>query len=129
MLSDLYKKLPEKALKSERFEPPTFSSAIQGKQTMISNFTDVADDLRRDANHLLKYISKEMATSGNVSGHRAILQGKFGNGQLNSRLENYIKEYILCNECGKPDTSFVTVQGIKNKQCEVCGARAPVKAI
>ena len=129
MLDEIYEKMPKKVLMKERFEPPNFESSIEGKQTIISNFKEVADTLRREPLHLLKYISKEMATSGDISGRRVLLKGKFTRDQLNSRLKNYIEEYILCKECNKPDTSIITFQGSKYKQCEVCGAKSPVRAI
>ena len=129
MLDEVYEKMPKKVLTKERFEPPSFQSSIQGKQTFIVNFKEVADTLRRKPLHLLKYISKEMATSGDISGRRVILKGKFSTDQLNSRLTHYIEEYVLCKECGKPDTAFITFQNAKYKQCEVCGAKAPVRPI
>jgi len=129
MLEKVYEKLPEKTTKIERFEMPSFSSFIQGKQTIIKNFNEVANTLRREPNHLLKYISKELATAGNFDGRRAIFQGKFRDDQLNSRLKNYVDEYIICNECHKADTELITFEGSRYKRCEVCGARAPVKQI
>jgi translation initiation factor 2 subunit 2 len=129
LLDSLYKKLPKKSRASERFEPPRFSSFMQGNQTMIRNFLEVATALRREPQHLLKFISKELATAGNYDAGRAMLQGKFKEEQLNSRLSAYIKEYVMCNECKKPDTTLTTFEGAKYKRCEVCGARAPVKAI
>lgn len=127
MLERIYEKLPERTIKTERFEMPSFSSFIQGKQTIIKNFSEVANVLRREPNHMLKYLSKELATAGNFDGRRAVLQGKFRKEQLNSRLENYVKEYVICNECKKADTEIITFEGSKYKRCEVCGARAPVK--
>jgi len=129
MLERVYEKLPEKTTKTERFKMPIFSSFIQGRQTIVRNFSEVANILRRDPNHLLKYISKELATAGNFDGRRITLQGKFRDNQLNSRLNNYVKEYVICNECHKADTEIITFEGSKYKRCEVCGARAPVKQI
>jgi len=129
LLDDLYKNLPKKVSTGERFEPPRLQSFMQGSQTIVKNFTDAANALRRDPQHMLKFISKELATAGNVEGSRAILQGKFKEEQLNARLTAYIKEYVLCNECKKPDTTLTVFEGAKYKRCEVCGARAPVKSI
>lgn len=129
LLDRLYEKIPEKAQTSERFEIPSFRVLIQGKQTLIQNFNEVANTLRRSPNHLLKYLSKELATSVTLEAKRAVLQGKFRGDLLNSRLKNYVNEYVLCNECKKPDTKLITFEGIKHKRCEACGARAPVKPV
>jgi len=121
--------MPKNTVSKERFEPPKFSSLVQGNQTFIKNFSEVADILRRDPKHLMKYISKELATSGNYDGKRGILNGKFREDQANSKLEYYIKEFVICKECKKPDTDLISVEGIKYKRCEVCGARSPVEQV
>ena len=129
LLDNLYDKLPKRVARKERFEPPKFMSMVQGNQTFIRNFGDVADALRREPYHLLRYMAKELATSGNIDGKRGILQGKFRDVQLNSRLDGYLKEFVMCTECKKPDTALITFEGAKYKRCEVCGARSPVEQV
>ena len=129
MLDKLYENLPKKKKGTERFEMPILISFIHGKQTIIKNIHEAASKLRRDPQHLLKYIMKDLGTSGNLEANRSIMQGKFKDSLINSRLKNYIEEYVICKECGKPDTELITFEGMKYKRCEVCSARAPVKAI
>ena len=129
LLDVVYEKLPNRVVKRERFEPPKFETMVQGNQTFIKNLSDVASVLRRDPNHLLKFVAKELATAGNFDGKRGILQGKFKEDQLNSRLDVYIIEYVICNECKKPDTDLMVYEGAKYKRCEVCGARSPVEQV
>ena len=129
MLDNAYEKMPKKMVSNDRWEPPMIFSNQQGNQTIIKNTNDVVDKLRRDVQHLLKFLSKELATAGNYDGKRIILQGKFTQDQLNARLNSYVKEYIFCSECGKPDTSTIIFEGSPYKRCEVCGAKAPVKKI
>jgi translation initiation factor 2 subunit 2 len=129
LLDTVYEKLPKKAVTKERFEIPRFSSMVQGNQTFIKNFNEVAGILRRDPNHLLKYIAKELATAGNFDGKRGILNGKFKEEQINAKLDAYVAEFVICKECKKPDTDLITFEGIKYKRCEVCGARSPVRQV
>lgn len=129
LLDDLYSKMPKQTTTTERFEPPVFSSFIEGTRTVIKNFKEVADKLRREPEHLLKYVSKELAVPGTYEGHRAVLVGKFKEELLNHKLEHYINEYVFCKECKKPDTSLITYEGVKYKRCEVCGARSPVNPV
>lgn len=129
LLDDLYVKMPTQTAKSERFEMPVFFSFIEGTRTVIKNFKEVADALRREPAHLLKYVSKELAVPGTLEGQRAILIGKFRDELVNQKLTNYIKEYVFCKECKKPDTSLITYEGVKYKRCEVCGARSPVNPV
>ena len=129
LLDTAYEKLPKKLIQKERFEPPKFQSLVQGNQTFIKNFSDVAVALRREPNHLLRFIAKELATAGNYDGRRGILNGKFREDQLNLKLDAYISEFVICRECKKPDTELIAFEGIKYKRCEVCGARSPVEQV
>ena len=127
LLNQAYEKIPKKTTTTERWEAPSFSSHQQGNQTIITNINEVTAKIRRKPQHLLKYISKELATAGNYDGKRITLQGRFSPQQLNSRLDHYIKEYVICNECSKPDTDIINFEGAPYKRCQVCGAKAPVK--
>lgn len=129
MLEQVYKKLPDKAREKSRFKMPSFESFIQGKETIIKNFTNVAGALRRQPNHLLKYLSKELASVGTIDGARLILKGRFREELLNKRLNDYAKTYVLCDECGKPDTQLVTQEKVRFLRCEACGARKPIPVI
>jgi len=129
LLDTVYERLPKRVVNKERFEPPKFETMVQGNQTFIKNLGEVAGVLRREPNHLLRFVAKELATSGNFDGKRGILQGKFKEDQLNSRLDAYIAEYVLCSECKKPDTNLIVHEGAKYKRCEVCGARSPVEQV
>jgi translation initiation factor 2 subunit 2 len=129
MLNNLYSKLPEKAKEKSRFKMPEFSAFIEGNSTIISNFVDVATALRRDPKHLMKYLSKESATLSTLSGKRLVMKGKFRERLLNERLGKYAREYVLCKECGKPDTSLISQDGANFMRCEACGARSPVAGI
>jgi len=129
MLQTVYEKMPKTEDTGERFEIPTLNSIIEGRTTIISNFKEAADDLRRDPQHLIKFLTKELGTSINLDGKRAIIQGRFKPEQLKTAINNYVDEYVMCKECGKPDTELTTFEGAKYKRCEACGARSPVKPL
>jgi len=129
MLDRLYLSLPEQALKRERFEMPTAESMIQGNKTIIKNLGAILKLIHRDEKHLLKFISKETATSSTISEGRLILIGKFSEKQVNDMIQNYTKQYVLCHECLRPDTKFIERQGVKAMKCEACGAITPIKPL
>ncbi|MCK4327331.1 MAG: translation initiation factor IF-2 subunit beta [Candidatus Diapherotrites archaeon] len=129
LMEKAFSELPETAKEKARFKMPVFESFIQGNQTIIQNFTDVTGALRRDEKHLMKFLSKELATPADLDGRRLILKGKHRDKTLNGRLEKYVKEYVLCTECGKPDTNLLTQGGVNFMRCEACGARSPVSVI
>ncbi|MFQ6010076.1 MAG: translation initiation factor IF-2 subunit beta [Candidatus Aenigmatarchaeota archaeon] len=129
LLKKAMEKMPKKKEGGERFEVPKVESIIQGHQTIIRNLGQIAEALRREQKHLLKYLSKALAAPINVDGTRAIIQGKIPQRTIQKKLENYVKEYVLCKECGKPDTKIEKEDRISFLKCEACGAKGAVKGI
>ncbi len=136
MPDETYEQLLKKALEKakarttgERFELPVAEIAPQGSQTMLRNFSQVAAAFRREEKHLLKYLAKELAAPAHIEGGRAFFQGALQQRVLQQKLEGYVKEYVLCRECGKPDTKLAREGSITILKCEACGARSPVKRI
>ena len=122
-------KVPKKSAGGERFEMPRLQAHKAGSRTIMPNFCDVASALRRDSNHLLKFLLKELATSGEVSGKKLEVLGNFNEDVVNRKLEGYVKTYVLCRECGKPDTKIVKEKGFTFIKCEACGARHTVAKV
>ncbi len=127
LLDNIYAALPTKKKSDERFELPEFESFIEGNKTIIKNFDFVCNTLRRDKLLLIKYLSKELATPVVQEGERVVLQRKVQPMALGSKLRDFIKFYVICSVCGKPDTKISTAGSrLKELVCEACGARAPV---
>jgi len=130
-----YEKLLEKAYKevkvvktsSERFEIPKVQGMVEGKNTVITNFKAIADYLRRPMDNLAKFLQKELAASVKIDGDRLILNTKLNSMKVNEKIQMYAKEFVICNECGKPDTEVVSEKGIKFKHCLACGAKSPIR--
>ena len=119
--------LPESVLKTERFKIPKIEGHIQGNKTILANFFKIADFLGRDHDHFLKYILKELATPGEKNKHWLIMGSKVPASQINKKIIEYANKYVICNECGKPDTNFTKKQGITYIKCNACGARYPAR--
>jgi len=130
-----YEKLLKKAYKDvkvvehngERFEIPRVAGEVSGNNTFITNIFSIADYLRRDVNHIAKFLQKELATTGRIQGSRLVLKGKLNSSLVNEKVEKYAREFVICNVCGKPDTEIVSEKGIKHKHCLACGAKSPIK--
>ncbi len=129
LLDRLYDRLPEQAKKPARFEIPKAIVEIHGKSTLIKNFSAIAKALRRDPRHLYKFFVKELGTTGSIEGDMLRLKGRFGPATINRKLEEYVKEYVLCPVCGKPDTHFIEMRGVRMLKCEACGAISPIREL
>lgn len=121
--------IPDKIFKQSRFEAPIPDSTIEGNRTFLRNWHQIVSDLHRDENHLLKFLTKELATSANIEGQRAVFSGKHQRVTLNDLITRYLKEYVICPECHKPDTNLVKEDRITFLVCEACGARTSVKPV
>lgn len=128
LLDDLHNNLPKKKSTGERFEVPFANTLIQGNKTIIKNFDFICQRLRREPKGFTKYLTRELAVPGTVSGKELILQGKFSNKAINNKINAYCKAQVLCSECGKPDTHLENSgRNTYVMICEACGARKPVR--
>ena len=114
---------------SSRFEMPKFESFTLGKETIIKNFTDVARTLERDPAHLQKFILAGAGASGELEGHRLKFMGNRSTEFLNQKLEDYVKEFVICKQCGKPDTELRREQGVDRIKCKACSAKYTIKKV
>jgi translation initiation factor 2 subunit 2 len=101
---------------------------VVGRRTVIMNFKEIADEMRRDPDHLLKFLSGEMATLANFDGTRAIFQGAFRADSIRNLLEVYTERYVVCPVCKRPDTRIVRERRLWFLDCEACGARSSIGA-
>ena len=127
MLKKGMKELPEVVVETVRFEIPKVRGHIEGNKTVISNINQVADILRRPKEHILKFLQKELATPGEFKGSLLVFGTKIPASRINEKIEEYIKEYVFCKECGKPDTKLIKEGGFLFVKCQACGAKHTVK--
>ena len=129
MLEHVRKNLPEVVFIKERFEIPKVVGHIQGNRTIVSNFLQIASALRREVDHLLKYVLKELATPGEIKKSGALIMGtKVPASRINEKIRQYANEFVLCLECGKPDTQIIREGELTYMKCTACGAKNFVKA-
>jgi len=129
MLKEAEKNLPKNMEEKKRLEIPKPQVLIQGNQTFITNFEEIATIMRRDPKHFSKFLFRELAKPGHIDGKRLVLQGKVYPKLVEKKLESYIKEFLYCKECNRPDTKLVKEGRITLMVCEACGAKQSVRNI
>jgi translation initiation factor 2 subunit 2 len=127
LLDEAYSKVKVVEGSRERFEIPHIEGHIEGKKTILTNFLNITSYIRRDPEHLQKFILKELATSGQREGERLVLNNKIPSSKINAKIEQYIKEFVICKECGKPDTELRKENRLNFINCLACGAKHPVR--
>jgi translation initiation factor 2 subunit 2 len=120
---------PEIGVKSERLEIPRLHYARIGMRTVIYNFKEVADALDRDPQHMLKFLTGEMATAATVQGSRVIFQGKFSEDTFGRLIQRYLESFVVCPVCKRPDTRIVKDKRLSFLVCQACGARSSIKQL
>ena len=130
---DLLKKacaqMPEVSAKHERLELPRLMVNTVGMRTIISNFKEMADALDRDPQHILKFLTREMATAATFQDSRAIFQGKFRRESFERLLQRYLDSYVVCPICKRPDTRIVKEKRLSFLVCNACGAKSSIKQL
>ncbi|MEK6903236.1 MAG: translation initiation factor IF-2 subunit beta [Nanoarchaeota archaeon] len=121
-------KLPEIKQSAERFEIPRVTGHVQGNKTIISNFIQICTTLRREPAQIVKYLQRELATPASQDNQRLILGRKLTSASINEKIAKYTRDFVLCKECGKPDTQFIKEDRFLSLKCTACGARHPIHA-
>lgn len=128
MLSKAKTEVPQIQAGAERFVVPKAQGHIQGNKTIISNFLQIAQTLRRPVEHLLKYVLKELATPGEIAGTQLILGRKISSSIINEKIEKYVQSYVICKECTRPDTNMTKEGEVLIIKCQACGAKHTIAA-
>jgi translation initiation factor 2 subunit 2 len=128
LLNEAYDKVKKSEGNGERFEIPKVEGHFEGKKTIITNFLQVASHIRRNPEHLQKYMLRELAASGQMEGDRLILNMNVPSAKMNQKIEQYVKEFVICGECGKPDTELLKEDRLTFIHCLACGAKHSVRS-
>ena len=121
-------KVPAAVGTGERFQMPVVELQTEGKTTVVRNMEDILDKLNRKEDHLVPLLLRELGTAGSYEGGRLVLQGKLTEDNIQGRLAKYVETFVICGECGRPDTHLVKEERTTIVKCDACVAHRPVKA-
>ncbi|UYP46376.1 Translation initiation factor 2 subunit beta [Candidatus Lokiarchaeum ossiferum] len=127
LLDRAFAKIPSGFHETDRWKIPIARLEYEGKNTILLNFKEVVDSIKRDEKHFIKNILQEVGTAGGIKGNKAILKGKQKLNTINRLIKNYCEKYVICETCGKPDTVIVKEGRVHLLVCQACGTRHPVK--
>ena len=128
LIEEAYGKIKPIEHNGERFEVPKIEGHLEGTKTILTNIPQIVSYLRRDQDHFVRFLLKELATSGTVKNNILILQRKITSQKLNEKIESYVKEFVQCKECQKPDSELIKEKGLVFMHCLACGAKHPVRS-
>ncbi|WP_458205288.1 translation initiation factor IF-2 subunit beta [Haladaptatus sp. NG-SE-30] len=109
----------------DRFDVPDPNVRQEGNVTVYENFQTTTDQLGRDDTHVLKFLQDELGTSAHIDeSGRARLTGSFSSERIAAAIDEYAEQFVLCPECGLPDTRLEREHRALLLRCEACGARS-----
>ncbi len=107
----------------ERFEIPKIEGHHEGNKTILVNLQQIASYIRRPPNHLFKFLLKTLATPGSFKEKRVFLMRKVPSQKINEKIQEYGREFVICKQCGKPDTEIIKEKSFSFLHCMACGAK------
>lgn len=128
LLDTAFEKMPHGSEEKSDFVIPSADILMQGSKTIVRNIVAILDKARRKPQDLSRYLSKELGVPVDSEDQRIIINGKFSADEVNKRISRFFELYVVCKECGKPDSHLESAgRGMLYFVCEACGARYGVK--
>ena len=129
LLEEAYTNIKPVESKIDRFEIPKVEGHIEGNKTIITNFKQICSYIRRDCEHLVKFLLKELAAPGSIKGDRLVLTRNISSKMINEKVALYVQQYVICKECKKPDTELTKDGEFHFIHCLACGAKKSVPRV
>jgi len=106
------------------------SMCKRNNKTYFLNLQAVATNLARSPDEIFKWFGYTYGVQGNLKEYA--LNGKFETAALQTKLQDYIDNHVLCGVCGNPETKYQskTEKGVLvslSKKCSSCGGTSAVK--
>ena len=120
-------KIPTEISERARWTLPDPEILIEGNQTIIRNFSELISKMDRDPHHVYQFLLNELGTSGTRESARVMFKGRIPPKRIRGKIVNYVKSYILCNQCNSPDTHFIKEERTTLMKCQACGATRPIR--
>jgi len=125
MLDQAYETVDVTEVK-ERFEIIKVEGHHEGNKTVLTNFGPIAAHLRRDPQHIAKFLSKELASQTDMSKERLIMNRKLSSKDINAKIIKYVSQFVTCSNCKKPDTELTEEGNAATVRCLACGTKKQV---
>jgi translation initiation factor 2 subunit 2 len=119
---------PKKEVSDDRFKLPKAEIFYEGNTSVIKNFDKISDAINRTPDIVLKFLLGGFGTAGEMVGGRAVFQGKIPARSIQDKIKEYIDTFVMCSECGRPDTHLVKQGRTTLIRCDACGAFRSVKS-
>lgn len=115
-----------------RYKMPRITGKVEGRgngiKTVLTNITDVAASLKREAPEITKFFGCELGAQTTYANDtdRAVVNGAHRDNDLQNHLSKYIENFVLCKNCRLPETHYKVKDGMISQKCLACGSKDTV---
>lgn len=115
-----------------RYQMPLLQQIKIGKgineRTKLLNLEEVAKKLYMEVHIIAKYFSQELGTNVNIETDKKSneiitieIKGVYSEEDTRNCLDQFINEYILCQQCRVPEMNLVVFENVLSGKCVACG--------
>jgi len=126
----LYKEYPSRKTEKVYTIPPPKVFRHGGRAVIWGNFPQTCKSMKRDREHVKAFFLRELSAIGSldVKG-RFMIKGKYTSNNIEIILKKYIREYVACRTCKKPDTVIYKKNRLVYVKCNLCYSEKTVTSI
>jgi len=130
LLTRLYSKLPPKR-SMRAYDLPVLQIEYVGTHTIVRNFAEACDRLRREPRIVMRFMLRELAMPGAVDDKgQLVIYRKVAPHTIQQLFTRFIETYVKCPTCGSYDTVLERRKGkVWIIKCLACGAETFVRPI
>ena len=129
LLERAYMQLPQKR-SMRAYDIPSLEVEHVGDHTVVTNFRNICDRLRREPRIVMRFFLKELAMPGTIDERgNLIIYRRVSSHSLNTLYQKFLAAYVRCPTCGSFDTELIRKGKIWYIKCLACGAETFVKPV
>lgn len=112
-----------------RYKMPTVFGKVEGRgngiKTVIPNISEVALSLHRSPAEVNKFFGCELGAQTKYDEHtdRAVVNGAHNDIVLVEMMHRYVEKFVLCPNCGLPESDYRYKGESIYHSCKACGAK------
>lgn len=110
-----------------RYKMERVTTRQQGNYTNITNLEKICTSISRPTEHILKYLGQKLGC-GIRNKHGQYLAGIQSNEVVQDCIFSFIDAYVLCKNCGNPETKFSVSKQRLVQACIACGTSNKLKS-
>ncbi|MEM5828105.1 MAG: hypothetical protein QW197_01200 [Candidatus Aenigmatarchaeota archaeon] len=127
MLEEALNKLPQIVISTDRYALPDIEVRYEKNKTYILNIKEILFKLKREKDEFKGDFSRIVGIPARFERDVLVLNGIINKETLKRKLEEYVKNFVICDVCGKPETRIVIENNIKYLKCDACGNKKIIR--